>query len=194
MIQALREGRERSDWGINATSYERTLSDFITQAFGDADFLAQFHPVCARLQAIGRRKGLIQAALKLTIPGVPDIYRGAEDWEQSFVDPDNRRHLDFAALASRLAAPVAGRDDKLVLTQSLLGLRRRLPAVFAGGSYEPLDCGADILGFRRRHGSDEVLVLADLSPGHDASIAAESGGLTTVVGSAAGPVWVLATP
>ena len=194
MIKSLREARERSDWGVNAAAYENRLTEFIDHLLADAGFLAQFQPICARLQAIGRRKSLIQTALKLTIPGVPDIYRGAEDWEQSFVDPDNRRPLDFAALGTRLAAPLAGRDDKLTLTQALLALRRRLPRLFAEGSYEPIICEADILGFRRRHSSDEVLVLADLSPGHDASIAMEHTGLGTIAGSAAGPLWVLATP
>jgi (1->4)-alpha-D-glucan 1-alpha-D-glucosylmutase len=194
MIKSLREARERSDWGVNGAAYENTLTQYIDRLLADAGFLARFQPVCARLQAIGRRKALIQAALKLTIPGVPDIYRGAEDWEQSFVDPDNRRPLDFAALATRLAAPLTGRDDKLALTRALLGLRRRLPRLFAEGSYEPVNCGAGIVGFRRRHGSDEVLVLADLSPAHDATIAMQRTGLETVAGSSAGPLWVLATP
>lgn len=194
MTKSLREARQRSDWGVNATAYEHKLASFIDRVLDDATFMLQFHATRIRMQAIGRRKGMIQAALKLTIPGIPDIYRGAEDWEQSFVDPDNRRPLDFAALAGRLAAPVPERDDKLVLTQTLLGLRRRLPRLFAEGSYEPVDCGPDTLGFRRRHGSDEVLVLADLSAGHESGIVAETVGLSTVAGSAAGPVWVLATP
>lgn len=193
MTKSLREARERSDWGVNATDYERALTQFIDQLLTDTGFLAQFHSTRFRLQAIGRRKGLIQAALKLTIPGVPDIYRGAEDWEQSFVDPDNRRPLDFAALARRLAAPIPGRDDKLILTQALLGLHRRLPRLFADGSYEPLDCGPHTLGFRRRCGSDEMLVLADLSPGHAAGIAAQNIELPTLFGDASGPVWLLAT-
>jgi (1->4)-alpha-D-glucan 1-alpha-D-glucosylmutase len=194
MIKSIREARERSDWGVNATNYERKLIQLIDHALAHSDFLARFHATRVRLQAIGRRKGLIQAALKLTIPGVPDIYRGAEDWEQSFVDPDNRRRLDFAALAARLASPSPDRDDKLVLTRALLRLRHRLPRLFAEGSYEPLDCGHRSLGFRRRLGGDEVLVLADLSPQHEAGIAADPAGLRTVAGSEAGPLWILATP
>ncbi|HTO27178.1 MAG TPA: malto-oligosyltrehalose synthase [Devosia sp.] len=194
MTKSLREARQRSDWGVNATAYEHKLASFVDRVLDDASFMLQFHATRIRVQAIGRRKGLIQVALKLTIPGVPDIYRGAEDWEQSFVDPDNRRPLDFAALSDRLAAPIPDRDDKLMLTQALLGLRRRLPRLFAEGSYEPVDCGPDRLGFRRRHGSDAVLVLADLSAGHESGILADTTGISTVTGSAAGPLWVLATP
>lgn len=194
MIKSLREARERSDWGVNAVGYEHAVSALIDRLLGDVGFLAQFHPLRLAQQAIGRRKSLIQIALKLTIPGVPDIYRGAEDWEQSFVDPDNRRRLDFQSLANRLAAPIAGRDDKLVLTRDLLALRCRRPQVFAEGSYEPLDLGPERLGYRRRHRQSEVLLLADLSPGHGATIEAQTDGLSTVAGSPAGPVWVLATP
>ena len=193
MIKSIREARERSDWGVNNTAYESAVGQLVDHALADAAFLGLFHPTRLKLQAIGRRKGLIQAALKLTIPGVPDIYRGAEDWEQSFVDPDNRRRLDFGALSTRLAAPLPGRDDKLLLTQALLGLRHRLPRLFAEGSYEPLDCGPAALGFCRRHGRDEVLVLADLSPRHEAGIAADSTLLPTVFGGASGPVWIMAT-
>ena len=100
MEKSLREARLRSDWGVNNTDYEQTVAQFVERTLADAAFIARFHDaIPSRLRTIGRRKGLIQAALKLTIPGVPDIYRGAEDWEQSFVDPDNRRALDFAALA-----------------------------------------------------------------------------------------------
>src|SRR5690606_6954324 len=118
--KSLREARQRSDWGVPDEAYESRVSAFIDRVLADAAFMASFHKVRVPLAEIGRRKALIQAALKLTIPGVPDIYRGAEDWEQSFVDPDNRRPVDFDALARRLADPQSGRDDKIMLTQSLL--------------------------------------------------------------------------
>jgi (1->4)-alpha-D-glucan 1-alpha-D-glucosylmutase len=192
MQKSVREARQRSDWGVNATAYEAALDAFIDNALADRSFLASFHPTRDLLQAIGRRKGLIQATLKLTIPGIPDIYRGAEDWEQSFVDPDNRRALDFSALTHRLATPEQGRDDKLVLTQTLLKLRQRLPDLFADGSYEPVECGKHALGFRRRQGAAEVQVFADLSPGHGSGLSAIASVLPTVAGSASGPVWVMA--
>lgn len=195
MIKSLREARERSDWGVNNTEYETEVGSFIDNILANEEFLASFEAARAPLLEIGRRKALIQVGLKLTIPGVPDIYRGAEDWEQSFVDPDNRRPVDFTGLARRLAAPVADRDDKLVVTRALLQERRRRPRLFAEGTYEPVDLGSKILAFRRRHGDEEVLVTADLSPGHRAEIPADLAGLgtsmRTVIGSATGPLWVL---
>jgi (1->4)-alpha-D-glucan 1-alpha-D-glucosylmutase len=192
MMKSLWEARLRTDWSVNNTAYEAAVSEVIDRAFSSEIFLSSFHAARMRFQEIGRRKALVQAALKLTIPGVPDIYRGAEDWEQSFVDPDNRRFLDFSSLTTRLAAPVPGRDDKLQLTRTLLQLRRRLPRLFAEGTYPPLACGPGVLGFLRQHGDASVAVLADLSPGHDKGIVADTL-LPTVFGSKDGPVWVMAT-
>lgn len=170
MEKAVREARERSDWGVNNTEYEEKLAAFIDNALGNAAFLERFHALRAPLAEIGRRKALIQLGLKLTSPGIPDIYRGAEDWEQSFVDPDNRRALDFDRLASRLNAPEGADDEKLVLTQKLLQLRQRHPALFSTGSYQPLDFGPTTLAFVREADGVQVLVAADMSAGHGAGI------------------------
>ncbi len=113
-------------------------------------------------------------ALKLTVPGVPDIYRGAEDWEQSYVDPDNRRAVDFAGLAQRLAAPQAGRDDKLMLTAGLLRLRHRHPEIFLLGQYEPLPSGPGEVRFARRHGQMRLEVAVRID---GTTYAAEAEGL-----------------
>ncbi len=160
MTKSLREARLRSDWGVNDAAYEARVHSLIDRMLGDPAFLEQFHADRTAIVATGRRKALVQLVLKLTVPGVPDIYRGAEDWEQSFVDPDNRRPLDFAALAERLAAPRAGHDDKLVLTRTLLQLRRNYPRLFALGSYEPLGANAGVLAFRRCHEGVELGVAA----------------------------------
>lgn len=163
MQKSLREARLRSDWGVANTVYEQKVAEFVAKALADDTFITSFRRHSAGLRSIGRRKALAQAALKLTIPGTPDIYRGAEDWEQSFVDPDNRRPLDFANLRRRLANPSPIVDDKLVLTHQLLRLRRRVPSVFAVGSYDPLDLGNNVVAFRRRHQLHEVIVAVSLN-------------------------------
>lgn len=190
MTKSLREARQRSDWGVNNLNYEKRIEALIDGMLADVGFLASFHPVRAVYEAVGRRKALIHVALKFTIPGVPDVYRGAEDWEQSFVDPDNRRPLDFPELQRRLAAPEAGRDDKLVMTQQLLRLRRDHPDLFSEGSYEPMDLGPDRLGFCRRHGAATLTVLADLSPGHATGIREASRVGKCIAGAGDGPVGV----
>jgi (1->4)-alpha-D-glucan 1-alpha-D-glucosylmutase len=189
MVKSLREGRERSDWAVINSQYEGAVEQFIDRLLTHRPFLAQFHQTRVLLQEIGRRKSLIQTALKLTIPGVPDIYRGAEDWEQSFMDPDNRRSVDFGDLSRRLATPTSDADAKLILTQALLSVRRRDPLLFSEGSYESIDCGPTTLAFRRQRGITELALVADLSPGHRSGLSPMAG-YTTIVGDSTGPVWV----
>ena len=63
----------------------------------DDEFIAEASTFAQRIGPAGAVNGLTQTLLKLTVPGVPDIYQGAEFWDQSLVDPDNRRPVDFAA-------------------------------------------------------------------------------------------------
>lgn len=165
MIKSVREGRLNSDWNVPNTDYEATLAQFVNAAMSNHAFLTNFAATARKLSEAGQRKSLVQLVLKLTVPGVPDIYRGAEDWEQSFADPDNRRPVDFTALATRLAAAhPAPSDAKLYLTQKLLRLRRCEPDLFARGSYTPLPGSADIIAFRRSWEGKDLLVIADLAP------------------------------
>ncbi len=66
------------------------------------DLLNDIVAFAERISAAGAVNGLAQTLLKLTVPGVPDIYQGTEFWDFSLVDPDNRRPVDFAARAARL--------------------------------------------------------------------------------------------
>ena len=109
----------------------------------------------------GRRAALGQLLLKLTAPGVPDVYQGDELEALSLVDPDNRRPVDWdarrAALA-RLRAGEAPRDfgeRKLDLIRRALALRARRPAAFAG-AYEPVDAGPGVCAYLR---GGEVLAV-----------------------------------
>ena len=80
---------------------------------------------------------LAQIVLKLTVPGVPDIYQGAELWEQSMVDPDNRRPVDFQRRADLLEGPLSssaatGPFAKFEITRRLLKLRQSNPRPLCG--------------------------------------------------------------
>jgi (1->4)-alpha-D-glucan 1-alpha-D-glucosylmutase len=169
MEKSLREARERSDWGVNNTAYESAINAFIDTALQNQSFMSSFKELRAPLAGIGRRKALIQVAIKLASPGMPDIYRGAEDWEQSFVDPDNRRPVDFDGLQRRLSAPDGG-DEKLMLTQKLLRLRQQHPALFAKGTYRKVDLGDRTIAFLREHEGVRLLVAADLAAGHEGTV------------------------
>jgi (1->4)-alpha-D-glucan 1-alpha-D-glucosylmutase len=173
--KSVREAKVHTNWSRPDEAYERSVEKMVDRILDPAPdgFLAGFLPIQARIEGIGRRNALVQTALKLTIPGVPDIYQGAELWELSMVDPDNRRPVDYATRL-RLLDEVEGRSvgdlvdradgaGKLALTTRLLGLRRRFPALFSDGTYRPLDVDGDprIVAFERRHGDASLVVVAN---------------------------------
>jgi (1->4)-alpha-D-glucan 1-alpha-D-glucosylmutase len=180
LMKALREARLRSNWSRPDTDYEdkvyQTLRLALTPSTG---FLESFRRFEARLAPWGAENGLIVTALKLTVPGVPDIYQGAEFWEQSLVDPDNRRAVDFArhnaALDGTFGASKAvenWRDGRLKqhMIARLLELRKRAPELFAEGSYEPIAMAdATHFAFRRQHGDAGMVVAVRRFPWRDSA-------------------------
>ncbi len=177
MLKAAREAGVNTRWVFGDPGYEADLSAFVRRALHpEGAFLRSFRAFEAVVGPAGVRNALIQAVLKLTVPGVPDIYQGAEIWEQSLVDPDNRRPVDFARRAAMLdeigehpPAELGGAAVKLALTRTLLALRRTRPALFAQGSYEPLEppgsASDGLCAFARRHGREVLVVATSLRPG-----------------------------
>jgi len=160
MEKALREAKRNSNWIEPDSAWEQAVLGFCRALLTFAPFLADFEPFVSQLAPAGDRIALGTVALKLTSPGVPDIYQGDELPFYALVDPDNRRPVDWRwhqAMLSRLQG--GSRPDaqtrKLWLTMRLLQLRIRRPRVFAGGGYQPLEAGDDVVAFLR---GDEVLV------------------------------------
>ncbi|MEW6268582.1 MAG: malto-oligosyltrehalose synthase [Thermodesulfobacteriota bacterium] len=140
--KACREMKEQTSWTQVNAAYEESVRRFTEGLLGDAQLVADLERFVARLVEPGRSNSLAQELIKLTSPGVPDVYQGTELWDLSLVDPDNRRPVDFA-LRRRLLAEldhlspeeIAARSDdglpKLWLTRQALDVRRRLPEAFA---------------------------------------------------------------
>jgi (1->4)-alpha-D-glucan 1-alpha-D-glucosylmutase len=199
MIKALREAKQRSSWADPDTRYEQAVQDFVARLL-DTDsgraFLDAFLPLQARAAELGVHNSLVQLALKLTCPGVPDIYQGSELWDFSLVDPDNRRPVDFGARArllkkitaldaatpQRLAEEISKmrnewRDGaiKLYVLHRLLRLRAAHPAPFEKGDYRPLQVqGVDpdsAIAFERKSGKTRIVVAAILRARRAKSIA-----------------------
>ena len=182
MLKSVREARERSRWVFGDAEYEagiRALARRALDPVRGAAFLSAFRRFEARIAPDAARLALVQTVLKLTIPGVPDIYQGAELWEQSLVDPDNRRPVDFAARAKILATAREDRNSdsardwsdgtlKLATTAALLDFRRRDPDLFLRGSYEPLSVegpgAGDVLAFAREYDDRRMIVATALRP------------------------------
>jgi len=173
--KALREAKLHSTWTEPDQAYESAARALLDSALVDEAGIALRRALYDAAQALGPHgaiNGLAQATLRLTTPGVPDLYQGTEGWDLSLVDPDNRRPVDFAlhrqwlddaAPWPQLLAHWRSGQLKARLTAQLLQLRASLPELFARGDYRVLhaDGGyADrVLAFRRQHG-DTALVVA----------------------------------
>ena len=100
MLKATREAKVHTSWISPHVAYERAMSDFvdaILMGFCTVDrFCPHFVPFAHKIAEFGLWNSLSQTMLKLTCPGVPDIYQGTELFDFSLVDPDNRRPVDFA--------------------------------------------------------------------------------------------------
>jgi (1->4)-alpha-D-glucan 1-alpha-D-glucosylmutase len=149
--KAAREGKQETDWLDENPGYEDDLDRFVRGLLGDGAFVASLARLVDQVVEPGRLTALSQTLLKLTCPGVPDVYQGCELWDLSLVDPDNRRPVDVDRRHQLLhelepaTHPVdilAGMEEgvpKLWLTHRALQLRRSRPAAFGPeASYQPL--------------------------------------------------------
>ncbi len=174
-IKAAREAKLRTSWTDPSGGYETVLEAFVRGALGsETPFFRDARALAAQLAPVSAVHGLAQVALKLTAPGVPDIYQGCELWDFSLVDPDNRRPVDYAQRAAMLAE-FATRDDlaalagellgtwpdgriKLLLTWRLLHLRRERAATFASGAYRALRVDGDAPEATVAFARDDIVV------------------------------------
>jgi len=173
-LKALREARLHTRWTAPDERYETRAQALVRRLFGDpamADLRDDIGRAAHGLDVPGALNGLIATTLRLTAPGVPDLYQGTEWWDQSLVDPDNRRDVDYAARVASLATdtPV---DRLLVdfrhgaikqrLIANLLALRHKT-ALMQYGDYRPCRVTGVAIGhvvaFERRLG-DECLIVA----------------------------------
>ncbi|RYP88617.1 malto-oligosyltrehalose synthase [Nocardioides guangzhouensis] len=142
--KAMREAGDRTTWTDPDETYETAVHAAVDAAFDHPRVRDLVTATASRLADPGWTNALSAKLLALTLPGVPDVYQGSELWEQSLVDPDNRRPVDFDLRARLLAEathrPPAGLDDpgaaKLAVTAAALRLRRDRPDLFT--TYAPL--------------------------------------------------------
>ena len=183
LIKAVREAKVHTEWLKPDLAYEEAFVNFAEAILSPAEdnrFLVEFVPFLNGVAYGGMFNSLAQTLIKVAVPGVPDIYQGTELWDLSFVDPDNRRPVDYDARARCLEelkaagskAPVALLQDllshwqdgriKLYLMSKLLGFRRAHADLFAAGEYLPLGATGEmadqICAFARRQ--DRVWALA----------------------------------
>jgi (1->4)-alpha-D-glucan 1-alpha-D-glucosylmutase len=147
--KALREAKRTTSWLDPTESHERRVKEFVRSLYSNQEFLADFEPFASRVARAGEHASLGALLLRLTSPGLPDLYQGDALWSLNLVDPDNRRPVDWPAHVSvlRERAPTR-RTMKAHLIRRVLHLRAERPEAFAA-DYEPLDLGPDRVGFVR---------------------------------------------
>jgi (1->4)-alpha-D-glucan 1-alpha-D-glucosylmutase len=178
MEKAVREAKLRTTWIASHQPYEQAIRNFVALALDPARsgaFLGDFTAVIKPLMVAGALTSLTQTLVKLVAPGIPDIYQGSEGFDLSFVDPDNRRPIDFELRAAmvesgkiaELGAMTEGWKSgalKLHLLRCGLSLRQRAPALLAEGAYLPLAVEgpeqASIVAFARNAGDDWTVAVA----------------------------------
>jgi (1->4)-alpha-D-glucan 1-alpha-D-glucosylmutase len=176
MLKSAREAKLRTSWINPDADYEAALERFVEGSLQSSLFRKEVDDVVARLAPLGLLVGLSQALVKVASPGVPDYYQGTELWDFSLVDPDNRRPVDYGVRnkvlrelekspsPDSLLGNLADGRAKLHVIRKGLEVRRRFPALFHGGRYEPLYAdGAreeNLCAFALRSGSQLVVAMA----------------------------------
>jgi (1->4)-alpha-D-glucan 1-alpha-D-glucosylmutase len=172
-IKSLREAKLFSEWAAPNEDYEGACRDFLNGTLDPSrPVLGEIIAFAERLGPAGAINGLAQTLLRLTTPGVPDLYQGTEYWDQSLVDPDNRRPVDYAAREKTLAAGTpptellpawqTGAVKQAVIARTL-AFRAAQPELFASGDYQKLEAegpvAAHVLAFTRRY-KGKIIVVA----------------------------------
>ncbi len=177
MEKAARESKQQTSWVNPDAAYEEALQDFVRGMIADERTGPALEQLSAELARLGFYNTISQVVLKLTSPGVPDIYQGCELIDLSLVDPDNRRPVDYALrqqyleememvleepAAEGIRPLIESRDEraKLYVTTALLRLRARHPDLFASDCI-PLNTDEDgpWISFVRRSSSTSLLVV-----------------------------------
>jgi (1->4)-alpha-D-glucan 1-alpha-D-glucosylmutase len=175
--KALREAKLRTNWSTPNSDYEAACRQYLTRLLLADDLRDLREDIAAAafsLAPAGALNSLSQTLLRLTTPGVPDLYQGNEFWDFSLVDPDNRRPVDFPARVAALADKLTEVDEKINqwrsgsikqhLIAKVLELRKAHPRLFRHGDYQALPVeGAHaerVIAFVRHHQGKYMLVVA----------------------------------
>ncbi|MEG3974935.1 malto-oligosyltrehalose synthase [Microcoleus sp. herbarium8] len=184
-IKAVREAKVYTAWLRADNDYETGFMTFIESVLENSEnnqFLKNFLPFWKKVADYGIFNSLSQTLLKITAPGVPDIYQGTEFWDLSHVDPDNRRPVDFdrriqvlqeikqqakTDILQLVEDLIATREDariKLFLTARLLEARKEYLEVFKSGDYQSLQVVGtfkdNAIAFARSFGDTTIIVVA----------------------------------
>ena len=176
--KVLREAKVNSSWAQPNEQYETQVYNFLEQLIKNEDFLQSFGKFHSKVAAYGAIKSLSQSLLKITAPGIPDVYQGTELWDLSYVDPDNRRPVDYP-LRKQFLKEISSEPDpdllkslkqdyksgkiKMFSIHRALKARKQFPEVFEKGDYLPLEVtgrnSKSLIAFARKFQEKVVITV-----------------------------------
>ncbi|MDP4149858.1 MAG: malto-oligosyltrehalose synthase [Bacteroidota bacterium] len=181
LVKALREARTETSWTEPNQAYENACLGFADAILAkNSKFQERFMAFAGNVIRQAAIYSMSQTLIKLTSPGIPDIYQGAELWDLSFVDPDNRRSVNYdrrrvllkriaeeekkglPALFEYLSANRASGVEKLFVIWKALAYRKSHPQLFIKGEYIPIRTDPNMISYLRRHEKDWLLVVVPL--------------------------------
>ncbi|WP_136245024.1 malto-oligosyltrehalose synthase [Mycobacterium intracellulare] len=156
--KAIREAAWHTSWNEPDTDFEDAIHRWLDTVL-DGPVAGQLTELVAQLNPHAASDALGQKLLALTVPGIPDVYQGTELWDDSLVDPDNRRPVDYAA---RRAALHELQHPKIRVVTTALRVRRAHPDSFLRGDYVPVladgDAADHVVAFRRGSNGGDIVV------------------------------------
>jgi (1->4)-alpha-D-glucan 1-alpha-D-glucosylmutase len=129
MLKAVREAKQRTSWTTNNAEFEDALHKFIEAVMRHSEFVTDLERFVDEVKDAGRVNSLAQTLMKHTAPGVPDLYQGAELWDLSLVDPDNRRPVDYR-LRAKLLREIVGLPAKEAVAEAMRHMDEGLPKLW----------------------------------------------------------------
>jgi len=175
MLKATLESKRHTSWLNPHEPYDHAVREFVWKVLSDERFVEDADSLAERMTFYGYFNSLSQLVLKLTSPGVPDVYQGNELWDFSLVDPDNRRPVDYELRQSILSKLESGVDVadllsqiedgaiKLYTTWKTLSLRCDHDVLFRDGEYQDLHVHGSqshyVCAFARHHDRTSMIVV-----------------------------------
>ena len=180
--KAGKEGKLHSDWAEPNVEYESAITDFTNAILNkETEFYKSFRSFLNGVTDHGMLNSISQVILKFTCPGVPDIYQGCENWDFSFVDPDNRRPIEYELMEKSLTEFKESANEECLKTlwehraggsikgwfvKLLAEIRKKNPDLFKHGRYQTVEVGGrlknNVLAFVREYQREWILVVIPL--------------------------------
>ncbi len=184
MRKIIKEAKVHTSWVNPNQEYDQAVGSFVSKVLDDEIFLRDFLSFHQKIDHFGRFNALAQLLLRLTCPGVPDLYQGSEIWDFRLVDPDNRGSIDYQVrttlldemknrvqnagaelcdFVARLATSTDAGRAKIYTIYRALNFRREHASLFARGDYFPLEASgsrsANVCAFSRSFGPDRLVTV-----------------------------------